>query len=115
MVDEREEAIAEARWRADIEAAKQKKLLERQEEFQKHMLHWNATIGAWHEKNNHLRMLKAEYMTQRKQALSRARTEFLNALSDDIGKWVESPSECRFQRFRFVEGVQFPYNKTAYI
>lgn len=115
LVDEREEAIAQQKWKADLAAAREKRLQERQEDFQKHMLHWNATIGAWHKKNNHLRMLKAEYMTKRKEALSRARGEFLNALSDDLGKWVESPNECRFLRFRFVEGVKFPYNKSAYI
>lgn len=79
------------------------------------MVHWNATIGAWHKKNNHLRVLKAEYMTKRKEALSDARKEFLNALADDVGKWVESPNECRFMRFRFAEGVNFPYNKSSYI
>eukprot|EP01127_Copromyxa_protea_P013778 TRINITY_DN3730_c0_g1_i1.p1 TRINITY_DN3730_c0_g1~~TRINITY_DN3730_c0_g1_i1.p1 ORF type:complete len:364 (-),score=109.29 TRINITY_DN3730_c0_g1_i1:31-1122(-) len=115
MVDQREMAIAEQKWKDEVAAKREQRLKERQDDFQKHIVHWNKTIGEWHKRNNNLRLLKAEYMNERAKALSLARREFLQALNDDEWKWTESPAECRFLRFRFAEGVQFPYNKSSYI
>jgi len=115
LVEEREDAIARAKWIAQNEERRAKRLEERKENFMRQLDHWNNTLGRWHQENNQLRMAKAEYMKQRQDLLSKAAQEFLTALQDDHELWESTPNECRFLRFRFAEGISFPYNKTQYI
>lgn len=115
LVEEREEAIAKRKWDQMLAERREKRLKERQDDFEKQLVHWNATLGEWHKENNTLRKLKEEYMEQRRQIEASARREYLQVLDTDSDKWVESPNECRFLRFRFSEGAKFPYNKAPYI
>jgi len=115
LVQEREEAIAKQKWNQMLEERRSKRMQERQEDFDKQLVHWNETLGEWHKENNTLRKLKEEYMRKRKEIETASRREFLQILDTDSDKWVESPNECRFLRFRFAEGVTWPPNKAAYI
>jgi len=117
LVQEREEAIARRKWEAMLAERRQKRLEERQADFEKQLVYWNSTVGEWHRENNTLRRLKEEYMNHRRSLEAVARAEFLEILDTDSEKWVESPNECRFLRFRFSDDVVFPNpkNKAAYL
>jgi len=117
LVQEREEAIARQKWENMLSERRKLRMEERKDDFEKQLVYWNKTIGEWHKENNTLRMLKAEYMSQRKAIEADARREFLQVLDSDSDKWVESPSECRFLRFRFADHYVFPppNNGAAYI
>jgi len=117
LVNEREEAIGRQKWDQMLADRRAKRLQERQDDFQKQLVHWNDTLGEWHKENNTLRKLKEEYMLQRRELLARSRNEYLQVLDFDSEKWVESPNECRFMRFRFSRSDPgaFPYNNAAYV
>jgi len=115
LVQKRENAIAYVKYRQKLEEDRKKILEERQTEFLKKQEHWNTALGGWHKENNLLRVMKREYMKERNEVMHNARKEFLEALEEDIDRWIETPNECRFSRFRFITGVVFPYNKTRYV
>jgi len=115
LVTEREQAIALQKWNEYFEEKRAKRLKERQDDFHNQITHWNESIGEWHRENNTLRKLKETFQQTKRHKLKEARKEFLQAMEDDCFRWVESPNECRFMRFRLADGVQFPYNKAAYI
>eukprot|EP01126_Amoeba_proteus_P053447 TRINITY_DN6511_c0_g2_i4.p1 TRINITY_DN6511_c0_g2~~TRINITY_DN6511_c0_g2_i4.p1 ORF type:complete len:356 (-),score=80.21 TRINITY_DN6511_c0_g2_i4:118-1185(-) len=112
MVQEREEAIAKERWRADIDEKRRETLEHRKEEYMKQLDHWNSVFGKWHKENNQLRQMKTTYVLTKEKVLSSSRKEFLKAIEEDVDRWATSPHECRFMRFRMI--TDFPYNKTVY-
>jgi len=97
MVTDREEAIALRKWNDMLATRREKRLVERQEEFNKQLGHWNDTIGEWHKQNNTLRKLKEEFMHQKQAILAASRKEYLEIIDSDSDKWVDSPTECRFK------------------
>lgn len=86
----------------------------RTERWRARQAHWNKVLGQWHAAHSAERGLKAQYMAERREVQAEARGEFLQALADDVDKWVQTPSECRFLRFRFASGITFPLTKAAY-
>jgi len=115
LVEQREEAIASAKYQQKLAEDRKKRLEERQTEFLKKQEHWNTALGGWHKENNLLRVMKREYMKERNEVLRNSRIEYLSALEEDHNFWEATPNECRFKRFRFIPNVKFPYNKTQYI
>jgi len=113
LVEEREDAIARAKWRETVEKQRETRLKERQEKFVKVQEHWNKVLGAWHKENNMYRVMKQEYMEQREALKTRAREEFLESLGSTVHMWQNTPQECRFRRFRIIS-VDWPYNKSGY-
>lgn len=115
LVQQREEAIkakkvAEeiAERRAERDAAAEGKRIERR-------AYWEKVQGEWHAENDRLIALKREYFLAREKVYAEARKEFLTAMNADVHLWEESPEECKFMRFQFGEGVQFPFNNTRYL
>jgi len=116
LVEEREDAIARAKWLAANEERRAKRLEERKQNFLKNMFDWNDTMGQWLKENNDLCLAKFKFFAKRELILANSRREFLQAIQDEQDLWVDTPSECRFLRFRFSDDVQtFPPNKTKYM
>lgn len=93
--------------RAERDAAKAKRSQEKAE-------YWGKVLGDWHQENDRLFALKQDYFMAREEVFSQARREFLLAMNNDVNLWNETPDECKFLRFKFGSGVQFPFNRTPY-
>lgn len=87
----------------------EKKALSRQKQE-----YWGRVLGDWHAENNKLKALKKEYMLARENVYAKSRKEFLEALNLETLKFKETPDECKYMRFAFGYGVQFPFNETNY-
>jgi len=93
-----------------------KKKLEDKEKLDNHnkkVEHWNKIYSEWLSQNNQLKGLKAEYARTRNKFQEEARKEYLRAIEEDVNKWVHTPEECRFLRFKFKEGITFPFNPSS--
>jgi len=115
LVDRREDAIAQLKWRELVAKKKQERLERKQKEGLRKLRHWNSVLGSWHEKNHHLRMMKLGAAAKREGIMAAARDEFLRAINDTAKHWQESPNECRFLRFRFAFGIYFPFTNSPYL
>jgi len=118
LVGRRLEAEQRSNWEVEQRSKRQALMAVKAEEWRRRMEHWDKALGDWHAAHARERFLKGEFMKQRRQVTADSRKEFLSALGDDLDKWVESPQECRFLRFRFVTtdaGLPaFPRTKAAY-
>eukprot|EP01124_Arcella_intermedia_P010301 TRINITY_DN1681_c0_g1_i1.p1 TRINITY_DN1681_c0_g1~~TRINITY_DN1681_c0_g1_i1.p1 ORF type:complete len:371 (-),score=92.26 TRINITY_DN1681_c0_g1_i1:73-1185(-) len=115
LTEEREDAIAQAKWLATVEERRKKRLEEKHALVVKEQEKWENTMGQWFQQDNQYAILKLKYWERREKIIAKARREFLDALDTTVDMWSETPNECRFTRFRFLPDVQFPYNKSQYI
>jgi len=52
LVDRREDAIAQLKWRELVAKKKQERLERKQKEGLRKLRHWNSVLGSWHEKKS---------------------------------------------------------------
>jgi len=110
LVEERENAIKE---RVDLIKLSEYRSRKNEIDIQNYntrMGHWNNVFNEWMDRHKKINELRAEYHKKRLEVISLARQEYLRAIDEDVSKWVYTPDECRFMRFKFKPGVVFPYN-----
>eukprot|EP01129_Flabellula_baltica_P015438 TRINITY_DN7872_c0_g1_i1.p1 TRINITY_DN7872_c0_g1~~TRINITY_DN7872_c0_g1_i1.p1 ORF type:complete len:599 (-),score=187.11 TRINITY_DN7872_c0_g1_i1:76-1872(-) len=109
MIEEREYFIEKRHEELEIAKEYDRTRDKKLRDHEKRVEVWNDVYSKWTESNKVLKRMKKEYKEQRDLVFKKARIEFLKAISEDKDKWVESPDECRFLRFKFKEGVTFPW------
>jgi hypothetical protein len=114
LIETRERAIDERKVNEEMEQKRAAKLAEKAKLKAERIAYRTAVESEWHAENNKLKALKREYRLAREDVYAQARSEFLEAMQDDFDKWKETPNECKYLRFEFVEGVQWPPRKTPY-
>lgn len=115
LVRQREEAIKAKKVADELAVRRLERDTERAKKSAERRAYWDKIQGEWHAENDRLIALKREYFLARENVYSEARREFLAAMNADVHLWEESPEECKFLRFQFGEGVQFPFNNSRYL
>jgi len=62
------------------------------------------------QKKNLIDKLNVDYIRKKEEIGKETRREYLRAIDEESDRWVDSPDECRFLRFKFKEGITYPYN-----
>lgn len=115
LVNQREDAIKAKKVAEEQEARRLSKAAAAAEKSAARRAYWEKVQADWHRENDRLIALKREYFMARENVYAEARKEFLSAMNADVHLWEESPDECKFLRFKFGEGVSFPFNNTRYL
>jgi hypothetical protein len=115
LVKQREDAIKAKKVLEEQEARRLSRQAAAAEKAAARRAYWEKVQADWHTENDRLIALKREYFMAREQVYAEARKEFLAAMNADVHLWEESPDECKFLRFKFGEGVSFPFNNTRYL
>lgn len=106
--------MKEQKLAAELKEKRAARKIEKTEVSRKKQEYWGKVLGEWHAENNKLKALKKEYILSRQKVYSESRKEFLEALNLETLKFKETPDECKYMRFAFGYGVQFPFNDTDY-
>lgn len=115
LIQQREDAIKAKKVAEEIAERRAERKIIADKKAAERRSYWERVQGEWHAENNRLVALKREYFLAREKVYSEARKEFLTAMNADVHLWEESPEECKFMRFQFGTGVQFPFNNTRYL
>lgn len=115
LVMEREEAIKAKKVADELAERRAERALLKAERSAERQAYWNKVHSEWHKENDRLIALKREYFLARQDVYAQSRKEFLTAMNSDVHLWEESPEECKFLRFQFGVGVQFPFNNSRYL
>jgi len=112
LVRKHEDSLKERKYREEVEKLRAIREEEKSKERNERNKYWEKTFGEWHQQNMKLIELKSNFRVVREETLAKSRKDFLLAMEEDIDKWVETPNECKFLRFKFADGVKFPPNKS---